>query len=171
MSRRSGRRARTPEDVELNITAFMNLMVILVPFLLITAVFTHLTVLDINLPTSTQGNNKAPNKKSFEINIIMGKKHFVVSDNNNRVIKKIKTYKTGGHFKILNNVLKQIKVRYPEKTNITILSQQNSSYESLIKTMDSVRVFNAVENGEIIQIELFPNISIGDAPILDGGAS
>ena len=164
MSRRSGRRARTPESVELNITAFMNLMVILVPFLLITAVFTHLTVLDINLPTSSQANNNSADKKSFEINVVMGKKHFVVSDNHNRVIKKIKTYETGGHFKILNNVLKQIKINYPEKTNITILSQQNSSYESLIKTMDSVRVFNALEDGELVQVELFPNISIGDAP-------
>lgn len=164
MSRRIGRRARSPENVELDITAFMNLMVILVPFLLITAVFTHLTVLDINLPTSAESNNDSPNKKSFEINVIMGVKNFVVSDNQNRVIKNIPTYTTGGHFKILNNVLKQIKVRYPEKTNITILSQQNSSYESLIQTMDSVRVFNAIENGELVQVELFPNISIGDAP-------
>lgn len=164
MSRRNGRRARSPENVELDITAFMNLMVILVPFLLITAVFTHLTVLDINLPTSAESNNDSPNKKSFEINVIMGEKNFVVSDNQNHVIKNIPTYTTGGHFKILNNVLKQVKVSYPEKTNITILSQQNSSYESLIQTMDSVRVFNAIENGELVQVELFPNISIGDAP-------
>jgi biopolymer transport protein ExbD len=166
MSRRSGRRARTPENVELDITAFMNLMVILVPFLLITAIFTHLTVLDINLPTSSQSNNSTPNKKTFEVNVIIGAKYFVVSDNRNRVIKKIPTYTTGGHYKILNNVLKQVKVSYPEKTNITILSQQNSSYESLIKTMDSVRVFNALEDGELVQVELFPNISIGDAPKL-----
>ena len=166
MSRRHGRRGRSPDNVELDITAFMNLMVILVPFLLITAVFTHLTVLDINLPTSTQGNNSTPNKKSFEVNVIMGKKYFVDSDNRNRVIKKIKTYTSGGHFKILNNVLKQVKMSYPGKTNITILSQPNSSYDSLIKTMDSVRVFNAVENGELVQVELFPNISIGDAPKL-----
>ena len=164
MSRRSGRRARTPENVELDITAFMNLMVILVPFLLVTAVFTHLTVLDINLPTASQSNNSSPDKKTFEINVIMGKKYFVVSDNRNRVIKRIQTYTTGGHYKILNNVLKQVKVSYPEKINITILSQQNSSYGSLIKTMDSVRVFNAVEDGELVQVELFPNISIGDAP-------
>jgi biopolymer transport protein ExbD len=37
---------------ELNITAFMNLMVALVPFLLITAVFSRLTVLELNLPGS-----------------------------------------------------------------------------------------------------------------------
>ncbi|NIO40724.1 MAG: biopolymer transporter ExbD, partial [Burkholderiales bacterium] len=35
---------------ELDITAFMNLMVVLVPFLLITAVFSRMTVLDLTLP-------------------------------------------------------------------------------------------------------------------------
>ena len=164
MGKRSARRVRMPESVELDITAFMNLMVILVPFLLITTVFTHLTVLDINLPTTSQTSSSPSKKKSFEINVIIGKKHFVVTDNNNRVIKKIPTFKTGGHFKILNSVLKQIKIRYPEKTNITILSQQNSKYDTLVNTMDAVRVFNAVEDGEVVQVELFPNISIGDAP-------
>lgn len=164
MSRRSGRRARTPENVELDITAFMNLMVILVPFLLITAVFTHLTVLDINLPTSTQ-ESSAQNKKSFEVQVVMADKYFLVTDNEGKLIKKIETYATGGHFKILNNVLKQIKYQYPEKTNITILSQQDSNYDTLINTMDAVRVFNAVEDGQLVQIELFPNISIGDAPV------
>ena len=164
MSRRTGRRARTPGNVELDITAFMNLMVILVPFLLITAVFTHLTVLDINLPTSLQGNTSV-NKKTFEIKVIIHDKDFIVADNNGRVIKKIQTYSTGGHFKILNNVLKQIKYKYPDKTNITILSQQNSDYDTLVKTMDAARVFNAVEHGQLVQVELFPDISIGDAPV------
>ena len=166
MSKRSARRVRIPESVELDITAFMNLMVILVPFLLITTVFTHLTVLDINLPTTSQTSSAPEKKKTFEINVIIGKKHFVVTDNNNNVIKKIPVFKTGGHYQILNRVLKQIKVRYPEKTNITILSQQNSKYDTLINTMDAVRVFNAVEDGEVVQVELFPNISIGDAPKL-----
>jgi len=40
-SRRGGRR-QNDDTAELNITAFMNLMVILVPFLLITAVFSRL---------------------------------------------------------------------------------------------------------------------------------
>ena len=164
MSKRSSRRVRIPESVELDITAFMNLMVILVPFLLITTVFTHLTVLDINLPTTFQSNNLPEKKNSFDINVIIDKNYFVVTDNNNNIIKKIQTFKTGGHFKLLNNVLKQIKVRYPEKSNITILSQQNTKYDTLVNTMDAVRVFNAVENGEIVQIELFPDISIGDAP-------
>ncbi|MCH7773164.1 MAG: biopolymer transporter ExbD, partial [Bacteroidetes bacterium] len=58
MSRRLNRR-RHPA-VELNITAFMNLMVVLVPFLLITAVFTHVTVLDLNLPPPGAKEVKQP---------------------------------------------------------------------------------------------------------------
>lgn len=166
MTKRTARRVRIPESVELDITAFMNLMVILVPFLLITTVFTHLTVLDINLPTTSKSTSAPDKKKSFEVNVVMGDKHYLVTDNNGSIIKKIPTFNTGGHFKILNSVLKQVKLRYPDKTNITILSQQNSKYDDLINTMDAVRVFNAVEDGEIIQADLFPDISIGDAPAL-----
>jgi biopolymer transport protein ExbD len=50
-SRRGSR--RNVDTAELNITAFMNLMVILVPFLLITAVFSRLAILELNLPGSS----------------------------------------------------------------------------------------------------------------------
>src|SRR5690606_12605624 len=50
MARRQ-RRTRRHQDVEeLHITAFMNLMVVLVPFLLITAVFSRMSILELNLP-------------------------------------------------------------------------------------------------------------------------
>ena len=58
----------------------------------------------------------------------------------------------------------EVNIKYPKKTNITILAQQNSKYDTLVNTMDAVRVFNAVEDGEVIEAELFPEISIGDAP-------
>ena len=51
---RASRRHRRKDAGELNITAFMNLMVVLVPFLLITAVFSRLTILELNLPSSTE---------------------------------------------------------------------------------------------------------------------
>jgi hypothetical protein len=36
--------------------------------------------------------------------------------------------------------------------------------------MDRVRVFEAPQNGTTIQAELFPDISIGDAPAIDAAA-
>ena len=52
MRSRFRRRRRSQDPGDINITAFMNLMVILVPFLLITAVFSRITILELNLPTA-----------------------------------------------------------------------------------------------------------------------
>ncbi len=38
------------QDADLDITSFMNLMIILVPVLLMSMVFSHVTVLDLKLP-------------------------------------------------------------------------------------------------------------------------
>ena len=57
---RHWRKHHRREAVELNITAFMNLMVILVPFLLITAVFSQVAILDLNLPSSTDQISTEP---------------------------------------------------------------------------------------------------------------
>ena len=67
MSRRVSRRKHPA--AELNITAFMNLMVVLVPFLLISAVFTQITILDLKLPKPGSQNENQPNKLPFELRI------------------------------------------------------------------------------------------------------
>ncbi|HED18649.1 MAG TPA: biopolymer transporter ExbD, partial [Gammaproteobacteria bacterium] len=59
--RRRWRKRRSSCPPELDITAFMNLMVILVPFLLISAVFSRITILELDLPapgTASQQKNK-----------------------------------------------------------------------------------------------------------------
>ena len=67
----SGRRGsrRNVETAELNITAFMNLMVILVPFLLITAVFSRITILELNLPVANE--QAQVEKERLELEIIV----------------------------------------------------------------------------------------------------
>ena len=51
-----------------------------------------------------------------------------------------------------------------EKKNIAILLEANIPYDVLVQTMDTVRVVNVVEAAAVVQKELFPQISIGDAP-------
>ncbi len=161
MSRTHRRKFRSKETPELNITAFMNLMVVLVPFLLITAVFSHLTILELNLPSSgAASKNKKP---SFELQVIIRKNVIDLADNRGGLIKRIKKTKKGYNYPLLTKTLKQIKSRFPDKTNATILSSPNTNYETLVAVMDAVRMYHAVEDGEIINAELFPNISIGDA--------
>jgi len=107
MSRIRHRHRRKSASVELNITAFMNLMVVLVPFLLMTAVFSHLTILELNLPdgASKPGNDKP----GFQIQIIIDKEALLVADSKGGLIKRIPvTDKSGTHYLVLRETLKQI---------------------------------------------------------------
>jgi len=160
------RRTRKPPAVELNITAFMNLMVVLVPFLLMTAVFTQLTILELNLPPASSGDNKNKDKPAFELKVTIRKNALLLSDNKGGLIKRIPNTPKGHNYAMLREVLKQVKARFPDKTNATILSEKNTDYDTLVQVMDSVRMFTAEENGEYFSAELFPDISIGDAPAL-----
>ena len=164
MSSRTRIRRKHPA-VELNITAFMNLMVVLVPFLLMTAVFTHITILDLNLPKPGSQNNQNKKDAPFELRVTIRKDALILSDNKGGLIKKIARLESGHNYGLLKQVLKQVKARFPDKTNMTILSEQQTHYDDLSQVMDSARSFQTLYEGEIVQAELFPDISIGDAAV------
>ena len=164
MSVRRRLRARKHPSVELNITAFMNLMVVLVPFLLMTAVFSHMTILELNLPAADSASNNDSKKPVFELIVTIRDKAIILSDNKGGIIKKIPAKQTGHNFILLTETLKLVKSRFPEKTNATILSEANISYELLVQIMDAVRMYRTILDSEVIDAELFPDISIGDAP-------
>ena len=149
---------------ELNITAFMNLMVVLVPFLLMTAVFTHITVLDLNLPTPTDAAQQQPDKPPYELRVTIRKQYLAISDNRGGLIKTVKRDGSEKDFSRLHDTLKQVKARLPDHTAVTILAERATSYDDLIQVMDSARSFRAQVNNEWVFAELFPDISIGDAP-------
>ena len=157
------RRSKHPA-AELNITAFMNLMVVLVPFLLMTAVFSHITVLDLNLPPPGANKDvKQPKKPPYELRVTIRKNMLVLSDNRLGLIKRIPAKGKSHDFATLKQTLKQVKARIPDHTNITILAEQLTSYDDLIQAMDSSRSYRAQVEGEWVFAELFPDISIGDA--------
>ena len=165
MSRLSRVRRHKPEAPELNITAFLNLMVILVPFLLITAVFSHMTILELNLPPKQDQNKPQDDKKkdrNFEVIIRQDK--MILADTLDGPIKSFP--KTGEQYdmKGLSDLLLKVKKIYPKKENITILLEPNVPYDVLVQTMDTVRVVDVVEITSVVKKELFPAIAIGDAP-------
>ncbi len=164
-----GGRRRNHETAELNITVFMNLMVILVPFLLITAVFSRLAILELNLPgSSTEPVNTQ--ELIFQLEITVRKGQIEVGDRNVGALGVYPNSADGYDFEALSTKLSDIKQRYPEKTDAAILLEAEIPYDTLVQVMDRVRVKVTIENEEVIRSDLFPDISIGDAPVLDGGA-
>lgn len=151
---------------ELNITAFMNLMVVLVPFLLMTAVFSHITILDLNLPPPGSNTADDPKNAPYELRVTIRKDALILSDNKGGLIKRIAKSRNEHNFTLLRETLKQVKARFPDKKNITILSEPETPYDHLIQVMDSTRAYSTLYEGEIVLAELFPDISIGDAAVM-----
>lgn len=155
---------------ELNITAFLNLMVILVPFLLITAVFSRLTVLELNLPALDAKNDLSEPIK-LQLELVIREKSFDIQDANLGLIKRIERSEHNNHWKQFSDAMVAIKVRFPDEQGITLLLEPAIEYKTMIKVMDKVRVAKVVSNFNVETVELFPNISIGDAQLLNEPAA
>jgi len=164
------RRNHIREDVELNITAFLNLMVILIPFLLITAVFSRVTVLELNLP-SKSAIAKQEEKIKLQLELVIRKNSFEIRDATLGRIKYFPRSEEKTNWKFFTEILVEIKSRFPEEQNITLLLEPKINYKTLIKVMDRVRYADIVQITDLETVELFPNVSIGDAPELVEGAT
>ncbi len=158
-SRRKGMR----ENPELDITSFLNLMVILIPFLLISAVFSQVTILELSVPTSAGGS--AVDKPNYTIEVIVRKAGLELG---NGVSVVAAMPKEDGQYKFdqLTAMLVRLKNDYPQKDDATVLMEPDIEYDTLIQVMDRVRETEVPsENSEQVQkLVLFPLISIGDAP-------
>lgn len=157
--RRRRRHVRPPE--EMNITAFMNLMVILVPFLLITAVFSRVAILELALPSDAVAEQTVEQELQLEITV-RGDRIEVADYGGSSIV--IANTAAGHDLKSLSATLRRVKARYPEHTAATLLMEQDISYDLLVQVMDTVRIAREVQVGSVVKTELFPDISIGDAP-------
>ncbi|MGI9223396.1 MAG: ExbD/TolR family protein [Woeseiaceae bacterium] len=168
-SRHGGR--RNVETAELNITAFMNLMVILVPFLLITAVFSRLAILELNLPGSSS-EPVEPQDQTFQLEVIVRADKIEIGDRNQGLLGIYPNTGDGYDYEALSTKLSELKDRYPSKTDAAILLEQDIAYDTLVQVMDRVRVEEEIDDDaeSIVRNDLFPDISIGDAPVSEGGA-
>jgi hypothetical protein len=66
----------------------------------------------------------------------------------------------------LNRKLQDVKGTFPDQKTVTLLLESDIAYEVLVQVMDAVRSYRIEQPGEFTRAELFPEISIGDAPLL-----
>ncbi len=149
----------------MNITAFMNLMVILVPFLLITAVFSRLTILQLNLPGDAAPSVETEQTLVFEV--IVRSDRIELADRVGGLIQAFPKGASGYDYKGLNEKLMDLKARYPQKTDATVLLEPDTAYDTVVQVMDAVRSQVVNRDTKPVQAELFPDISVGDAPAAD----
>ena len=152
------------ESEELNITAFMNLMVILVPFLLITAVFSRLAILELNIPSLDAADNEDKQEKLLELEVVVRESAIEVQDGKQGLIKRFEEVNGEIDWNGLTELLVTLKSRFPDIENAVMLLESDIDYQMLIKVMDHIRAGDVVMGTSLETVELFPEISIGDAP-------
>lgn len=161
MDRVRSRRAKHTEAADLDVTPFMNLMIVLVPVLLLSMVFTHTTVIDLNFPAGEAAASEI-DLENVHLEVSVYADRLIVADGRGGVIKKLPKVDGEYDFAELSLVMQELKRRMPEKEDITILLQEDINYQTLVSVMDKVRSYPAVQALSVVQAELFPVISLGD---------
>ncbi|MFO0689622.1 MAG: biopolymer transporter ExbD [Myxococcota bacterium] len=136
MARSHHYRRRPAESSDLDMTTFMNLMVVLVPFLLMTAVFSRINVVELTLPSAAGG--AAPTKPEFRLEVIVRASGIELS-NGNALIAAIPKVDGGYDLATLSSMVMALKQEYPEAHAASVLLEPEIEYDHLIQVMDVVR--------------------------------
>jgi len=136
-------------DDDLNITPVMNVFLILVPFLLLTAVFVNIAIVEFSLPSSNAAaREQSQQRKNTVVTILaITEKGFELKTKGQKfpfIEKKDGIF----DYQILIERLQEVKQKHAESEDIIIAPESTIKYDTIIQVMDRCR-----ENG-------FPNISI-----------
>ena len=156
-------------SAHLEITAFINLIVVLVPFLLSVAVFTNLSVIDLALPAqSNEQIQKLDPNKPLKLEVVVRSRWVEVNDKHGgRLIDPpIPNLATGPDVRTLSATIQMIKQKYPQHDDASLLAENDIPYESIVHVMDALRAGYQVQDKKIVVTDYFPNISVGDAPVV-----
>lgn len=163
LARLASRRRRPIADEAIHIVALWNLMIILIPFLLLSAVFSQTSILNLYLPPPHAA--PAPDQTrsattAKPVVSILGD-GYVLSDGP-QVVAAVPLDDEGRYnTRKLTELLVTIKRSIPAQQDIVILSEAQTSYETIVQTMDAAREWVSREDGRVLAQPLFPNIALG----------
>lgn len=185
MARQHHYRRRSKEPAELNMTTFLNLMVALIPFLLVTAVFSRITIVELNLPSQ---NSTASVEPVFRLEVIVRKEGLELT-NGSALIATIPNVRGEYDLETLSQLVLSLKRDHPDAEQASVLLEPEIEYDYLIRVMDVVRSVQVPLVGEpgagevpevpaagatpedpdaeaprMTRVALFTEIAVGDAP-------
>jgi biopolymer transport protein ExbD len=159
------RLAKDPGDLDM--TTFLNLMVALIPFLLVTAVFSRITIVELDLPSAA---STATSEPAFRLEVIVREEGFELTNGASRIAA---IPKAQGEYDLdtLARLALSLKQDYPSADDASVLLEPEVAYDHLIQVMDAIRSAElpaAAEPGaaeaEPTRVALFTDIAVGDAP-------
>ena len=151
------------ETQQLDVTAFLSLMVILVPFLLITAVFSRMTILEIQTTAGDSKGSSLPDPLQLQVAV---RKQFI--EVNYRGLKKtqrIARTSNGSELESLATLADELKARFPQSLEATLLVEPQIPYDVVVQVLDVIRI-GLQRVGDVVQpVERFPLVALGEVSV------
>jgi len=143
------RKERSHEDEDINIIPVMNIFLLLIPFLLLTAAFVKIAVLELSLPSLGKGKQQVVQQNKDLVLVILAIKEtgFQLKSPGFKFDPVNKVGDTYNYRQLLTQ-LNDIKEKHANAEDVIISPEGDIKYDIIIKVMDNCR-----EKG-------FPNVSL-----------
>ena len=181
MRRKRPRRAK--KQAELLLVPMIDIFVVLVTFLLMTAVFSRITILELNLPSAASA---AVSEPAFRLEVIVRAQGLELT-NGSSLIATIPKKDGAYDLKALSELALALKRDYPDADDASVLLEPEIEYDHLVQVMDAIRSAEVAPETTAqavspdtsapaqapvqkvnapmpVRIALFTDIAVGDAP-------
>lgn len=153
---------RMRKPVELMLVPMIDIFTVLVTFLLMTAVFSRITILQLDLPSSDSASAGTP--PAFRLEVIVRHQGFELT-NGTKLIATVPKVNDQYDFGTLTQMATSLKQEYPQANDASVLLERDVQYDYLIQTMDAIRSAEITQpDAAATKLELFANIAVGEAP-------
>ena len=162
MARLGRIRRSSEEEPDVNMIPIMNMFMVLIPFLLMSASFFHIKAINTSLPVHADTPpNTAPLKEKVKITVVLEIKEdqlriSTLSDTPNDLAESDRQMviprEPGSDISaaVLAAHLKKLKAGFPDSDTMILIPDDNISYREIIRTMDCARSLDSKQ--------LFPNV-------------
>jgi biopolymer transport protein ExbD len=162
--RKLERRQRKPS--ELMLVSMIDIFTVMVTFLLMTAVFSRTVILELKLPPANAEFTPPP--PGLQLEVVVRQDSLQVDDRNSGPLASFPNHDGAYDYEALSRYLQLVKSKYPDKTEATVLLEPAIPYDVVVQVMDRTRVLEVNAGFNVVQYELFPDVSLGDAPASGG---
>lgn len=132
---RRGRTRKERKATELMLVPMIDIFVVLVTFLLMTAVFSRITIMELDLPSQ---NASSVSKPSFRLEVIVRKEGLELTNGAQKIA--VLPNKDGAYdLALLSEMALSLKRDYPDATAASVLLEPEIEYDHLIQVMDAIR--------------------------------
>lgn len=157
------------EDENVNLVPIMNLFVVLIPFLLMSAAFFHISVINASVPALQQDRTDlARSDAAVTLMVRMLPEAFRITASSDTLPRSeldklradIPRNGKGEGFEAFGNHLLTCKQHYPQSDTMLLVPDASVEYQEVIRAMDAGRWVERQEEGVKVRYELFPNVVI-----------